>query len=343
MSKSISIPSWTLALSIPLLIILVSFFIVQSSHFANHADMLSLGVTLDLVLMAPLAYFFLIRKASNVPKITVFPIFMLCTLAATYILPVHHHFYLSQFKTWVLPVAELGLISFIIFRIWQLRKKYQAQRTQTLDFYMAFQSAAREILPTKVASFLAMEIAAFYYGFIDWNKRTLKAGEYSYHKNSGSIPLLAVFIFLILIETLALHLLIHFLWSETIAWILTILSLYTALQMFGIVRSMPKRPFTLNKHELHLRYGIINEVIIPLEAIQKIEPSSMSQEFDEETRQLSFLGSLEGHNILLELKEPNTLHGIYGMKNTFTTLAFFVDEKEKFLKEVQAAIHPNEG
>ena len=181
------------------------------------------------------------------------------------------------------------------------------------------------------------EIAVFYYGFIYWKKRKLKENEFSYHKDSGTIALLIAIIFIVAIETVVFHILLTK-WSSIAAWILTFLSIYSGIQIFGFLKSMIKRPITIENDKLYLRYGIMNEATIDLKDIDTIEVSSKDIELNKETRKLSFLGELESHNIVIRLKEDNTLIGLYGMKRKFKNLVFFVDDKIEFRNRINNAL-----
>jgi hypothetical protein len=101
-------------------------------------------------------------------------------------------------------------------------------------------------------------------------KRELKENEFSYHKDSGTITLLIAIIFIVAIETLVLHILLTK-WSSLVAWILTFLSIYSGIQIFGFLKSMFKRPISIENNKLFLRYGIMNETTIDLKNIDNIE------------------------------------------------------------------------
>ena len=60
-------------------------------------------------------------------------------------------------------------------------------------------TAALEVLPCKLASFLAIEVSTFYYGFFLWKKKNLMPNEYSTHKESGVVAILAIVIVMIMI------------------------------------------------------------------------------------------------------------------------------------------------
>ena len=183
----------------------------------------------------------------------------------------------------------------------------------------------------------ASEIAVLYYGFINWKTREVSENEFTYHKNSGTPVLLVGFIMVIGIETYAFHSLLAR-WSIVAAWILTALSIYTAIQVFGFAKSLSKRPISVNKNSLTLKYGILNEVDIPFSDIDKVELSGKTLEKDELTKTLSPLGELESHNIIIHLNKENELVGLYGMKKKFNMIGLYIDEPKEFNKRMENAL-----
>ncbi len=178
---------------------------------------------------------------------------------------------------------------------------------------------------------LATEISVIYYGFLAWKKRKLKENEFSYHKNSTSVSILLGFILVILIETIAVHTLAEK-WSVIVVWILTVLSAYTCLQLFSLMRSLSKIPTkidTVNK-VLTLRYGFFCEAIIPFEKIKGIELTERGLRTDKSIVAFSVLGSLDAHNVVLNLKEKAVFKSFYGIQKTYTSLAFYIDDKHQF-------------
>lgn len=325
---------------IPLLLIGFMIILAGSSVFQAYPEALSTGITLDLVFTVPVLYFLLIRK-KEIPKITIVPFFILGIVTASLIIPEDHQLYLSQVKQWVLPLVEITVFFVVIFKVTKTVKSYKKQKNKTPDFYTALKQAASEVLPARVSPAFATEIAMFYYGFFNWKKRKLNTNEFSYHKNSGTIGLLSVIIFLVLIETLIAHILLER-WSPTIAWILSALSIYTSLQIFGIIRSMSKRPIAIEDGKLKLRYGLFSESVIPLADIEYIESSSRTMEFKNGTRSLSPLKEIEGHNIIVNLKREQTISSLYGFKKTYKTIVLYVDEQARFKTILENALQHNE-
>lgn len=311
-------------------------FIAKSSVFATNPNNLSTGITFDLLLTVPIVYFLLIRKTS-IPKTTVVPFLILGMVICSIILPNENQYYLDIFKTWIFPVIEISIVSYVIYKISKAVKRFKLHKNESFDFFTTLKSTCHEILPKSVVIPVVTEIAVFYYGFINWKKRRLNKNEFSYHKDSGTVTLLVAIIFIVAIETVVLHILLSK-WSNLTAWVLTFLSIYSGIQLIGFIKSMYKRPISIENNKLFLRYGIMNETTINLANIDSIEISSKDIELNKETRKLSFLGELESHNVVIRLKKENTLIGLYGIKRKYKNLALHVDKKIEFKDRVNNAL-----
>ncbi|PKB43046.1 hypothetical protein AX016_1228 [Cellulophaga sp. RHA19] len=336
MNKTINIQKNLIIFGIPLLIISLMVFITKSSLFTINPESLSFGITFDLLLTVPFIYFLLIRK-TKIPKTTVLPFLILGIVICSIILPSENQQYLRLFKTWILPVIEISVLSYVIYNVRKGIKSYKQKKEFSFDFFTTLKQTCYEILPKNVVIPVVTEIAVLYYGFIYWKKRKLKENEFSYHKDSGTIALLVVIIFIIAIETIVLHILLTE-WSSLVAWILTFVSIYSGVQLFGFLKSMLKRPITIEKDKLFLRYGIMNETTIDIRNIDNIEVSSKDIETNKETLKFSFLGELESHNIIIHLKEENELIGLYGIKKSYKNLALYVDNKVEFKNRINNAL-----
>lgn len=336
MNKTINLQKNLIIFGMPLLIIGLMIFIAKSSIFRLNQDGLAIGITFDLLLTVPFVYFLLIRK-TTIPKTTIVPFIVFGMVICSMILPSENQQYLNFFKTWIFPILELSILSFVIYKVRKGIKRYKQKKGLSFDFFTTLKNTCYEILPKPAVIPVVTEIAVFYYGFIYWKKRALNDNEFSYHKNSGSISLLIAIIFIVAIETVVLHILLAK-WSHTAAWILTCLSIYSGTQIFGFLKSMIKRPISIEDNKLYLRYGIMSESTIDLKKIASIEISSKDIEKDEETRKLSFLGELESHNIIIKLKTEHTLIGLYGVKRNFKVLALHVDDKVKFKNCINDAL-----
>lgn len=336
MNRTLNFQKNLTILGIPLMLIGMMILLAKSSFFPSNPDSLSIGITFDLLITVPLVYFLLIRKTS-IPRTTIIPLLIIGMVVGSIVLPAQNQYYLELFKTWVFPIVEISIISFVIYKVSQAIKGYKTNQNPSVDFYTTLKNTCYEILPKSAVVPVVTEIAVFYYGFIHWKKRTLNENEFSYHRESGTVSLLFAIIFIVSIETYVIHILLMK-WSELAAWILTFLSIYSGFQLFGFLKSMYKRPISIENGKLFLRYGIMNETTIDIANIDSIELSSKDIELNKETRKLSFLGELESHNVIIRLKEENTLTGLYGIKRNYTNLAFHVDDKIKFADKINNAL-----
>lgn len=343
MGKFLHIQKGVLIIGSLLIIFSAMVLIANSPYFDKHTNLLSLGITVDLILTAPLVYFLFIRKTS-IPKTTVIPLVLLGTFFCSLILPAKNQYYLEVFKTWGLPLIELSVLVLVTHKLIKTRKAFLKEETETFDFFTNLKSACAEILPKSLVIPMATEIGVFYYGFLNWKNVKLKANEFTYHKESGTIALLFGIILIVSAETIGLHYLLMK-WNAVVAWIFTGLSVYSGIQIFGFLRSMTKRPILIENNKLFLRYGIMNETIIDINEIDSVEVTSRDIELNEGLRKLSFLGELESHNVIIHLKKENTIMGLYGIKRSYKSIACFIDHKETFklyVENVQGVLKQTE-
>lgn len=337
MNSSFLLRHRIIPIAFPVLIILTMIFLAKSSWLQENSNPLSFAITFDLLITSPLIYLLLIRK-TDIPKLTVVPFFGIGIVVATLILPASNQHFLDLAKLWLVPVVEVTILSIVIYKVRKAVLFYKKSKSKSLDFFTEFKNACGEILPPKSVVFFVNEIAVFYYGFFSWKNPSLKKNEFTYHKNSGTIALLIAVMMIVGIETTATHFLLRESY-HTLAWILTILSIYSAIQVFGILRSMMRRRILIDEGNLYLRYGILSETTIKLSEIQSIELTTKPIEFTNTIRKLSPLGDLESHNVVIKLKNENTLSGFYGKKRTFQSIAFFVDNKNEFITAIESDLN----
>lgn len=324
-----------LALSITVLL-LASLAFVSKTSFSNSTHFLS-ALTVDFALVIPFIYFLLIRK-SNIPKTTVVPIFIIGLVVASYVIPKQNQTVLSLIKTWILPIVEISVFTYVFIKVRKLILKFKKTKQDNLDFYDALKQTTKQLLPSLPGNLLAMEVSVLYYGVFKWKKNILKPNQFTYHKNSGTPTLLGALIFLIAVETVSIHLLLMK-WSMIAAIIALILSVYSGFQILGFLKSLLYRPINLTNDTLYLKYGILAETTISTKNIESISHFTKDLEKDSEIKKLSPLGGLESHNLLIQLKEPEQFFGLYGTKKEYQSIVLFVDEKTKFKCAIESLIH----
>lgn len=335
MHKTITLHWYLISLGTPLALFGVLVFLMRSSFLPGN-ELMNFAITADLVFTVPLVYILLIRK-TRIPNTTVVPVMIAGLVIGTYFLPDESQDYLNIFRTWGLPLIELAVVTFVIIKVHSAIKKYKSISSSVPDFYSAVKSTCLELFPGKLAMPFATEVAVVYYGFIQWRSKEIKENEFTYHKKSGTPALLGAVILIIGIETPVLHLLLAR-WSVMAAWIISGISIYTAIQVLGFLKSFFIRPILVGENSVFFRYGILNEAEVPFSDIENIE---LTQKIPDEAglvRKLSPLGDLESHNVIIKLRREHELAGIYGIKKTFKILCLHVDEPHAFQERMHDAL-----
>lgn len=324
-----------LHIGFPLLIASSLWLLVQSSWFHSFPAELSAAITLDFLLTIPIVYFLLIRKTS-VNKLSVLSVAVLGLLAAGIILPENQQGLLQNIRPIVIPLIELTVFTIIGIKVRQIILAARSHPDPTLDFFDLTQQAVKSVMPGRISGMMITEIGSIYYGLFHWKKRELEEHEFSYHSKSGILYTLFAIVFIVMVELFIAHILLVR-WNPTVAWVLTALSAYSGLQLFALGKSIKRRPIKLDVATgmLRLRYGFFREADIPLDEIRSIEMTTRLDEDDETMGRFSALGFIDSHNLMLHLRRPATLSGIYGMTKSYKSVAIFVDQKAEFVQKIE--------
>lgn len=325
-----------LAYGAPASVILVSVALAMSPLLDKQPE-LAIGITYDLTLTAPILYFLLVRK-SKISNLTVVPIFVLGIILATLLLPAQQQTQLDYIKTYVFPVVELTVLTLVGTKIYRGVRSFRTHADTSSDFYSVIKKSTTDVLgETRVASLFSTEIAALYYAFFSWKRREPADNEFTGYKESGSVALFCALLGVVLIETFVLHILLVT-WSPAVAWVVTILSLYSAVQIIGHVKAMSQRYGKIEGQKLVLKYGLFGDVLVDLRDIERVEKSGEAFEGDErKVERLSLLQQLEMHNVVLYFKKPQLIESAYGIKKTCDILLLHVDAADVFVRRLSPA------
>lgn len=94
--------------------------------------------------------------------------------------------------------------------------------------------------------------------------------HFFYHQKDGTQSNLLGFILVIIIEMPLLHLLLHFIWSPVAANVVTGFTLVSLLFFIAEYRAVSRRPISLSAGTLTIRYGLYQQLVVPLQAIADI-------------------------------------------------------------------------
>ena len=333
-------PDWKLAIGIPFLIFLSCLLITSSSKFTANNLLLSNAILADLLITAPLIYFLAIRK-SNVSNLTVSRVFIAGLLMAGLIIPSHSNPILQIIKTWISPVIE-GFVIFVIFKkFYTVSKNAKAKNDNKIDFLMHCRSIMFQLLGNeKVANIVSSEIAVIYYAFLGISDKSIDyKTKFTSYKENGLPIVLGAILSIFLIETTGMHFLLS-LWNNTIAWMLTGLSLYTCLQLFAHIRALKARPIVIHSNSFEVHNGLAGDAFIQLDNIERIELST-KKPLDRTSIKISLLKGMENHNIVVYLKNSIEVTKIFGIKKQTDTVLFYVDKPKEFINTLTTLLTKN--
>ncbi|WP_300418217.1 hypothetical protein [uncultured Pseudoalteromonas sp.] len=109
------------------------------------------------------------------------------------------------------------------------------------------------------------------------------------------------FIFIILLELPMMHFFIHFVWSSTAANIITGLTIFSLLFFIAEYRAVAKRPVSISKSQLIIRYGLYPAYNIALKNIKSID---LNTDFIARARSIKRYNYSGYPNIKIKLNEP---------------------------------------
>ena len=306
--------------------------ITLTSKFKEYPDKFSIAITLDLLVTAPVVYFFLIRKTS-VSKFTVLRVFMIGVFIATILLSNINSPVFSFVKTWIAPAAEASLIGYIIWKFYTANIAWKNTHQEKPDFLIY----CREILRTvfgneKLASALASEVSVFYYIFSRKDKDINSKTNFSSYKENGIVPILYTILGVLTIETSGMHFL-FLMWSKTAAWILTGLSLYTCLQLLAHIRAMSSRSHVISSSKILFRSGLLGgDALVSIDNISQVEIIKSSIPLDNAVK-LTLL-KFEKPNVAIYFKEPVEVVKAFGIKKYTKTLLVRIDNAKEFVNMI---------
>jgi hypothetical protein len=307
--------------------------VVQTSGFQQNPDLLSFAVTFDLTIGIPLAYYLIISRKLNVTLASALVVFLACTGLAGLILPAANHTYLHLVEK-ALIVTEGGLLVYGVVQVRKVVRAYRATAQGRADFLLNLRDALAGIIGAPVVlGIVVNEISTVLYGLLFWlGGKEVLPGQQSFttHRESGYVAVWAVLLFVLLIETVGLHFLL-LRWSPVAAFVATGLSIYSLVFFVADLASMVKRPIVFHHDQLLFRIGIRWNATIVRHDIRRL---TLIRDFDKAKEKETLLCAPANiPNLLLELHEPVTVTGFFGIRRQHARIAFHADDPSGLIRE----------
>lgn len=181
------------------------------------------------------------------------------------------------------------------------------------------------------------EIRLWYYCLYVWFKPPKIDADvsYTYHKTSMIKVLIIFGCIMLLIDVSVLHLLIS-LFSKTLAWIITISSIYLMFQLVAFYNSCRYEPHMVTDKVIILRLGFYSRTEFSPDQIDVFRhaPKNISDE-DKTKDTFNCVLSLDSPQYELVLKEPHWKTYMLGGKEQITKIWIKLDDPDAF----QDAVH----
>jgi hypothetical protein len=283
----------------------------------------------NLLITVPLAYYLLAVRRAGWPARTLIPLFLFSLTGAALVLPDQREM-LKRLSEILSAPAEIGLVAWIAVRT--VRSLRSTKGPGADDMLERLRTVAQEVLPMRrVAEAIAFEMAVLYYAvFGGWRRRSPSASAaqvFTYHRTSGYGALVFALLMVTAAETIPIHILVTR-WSHTGAWLLTALSVYGLFWFVADYRATRLRPIVLDSDTLVVRTGLRWTVRIPRAHIAAVHTKAPKAE-----RVLRTALPMT-KPLWIELTEPVTAQGPYGIERQARWVSVAVDEAEEFRKSV---------
>jgi len=177
----------------------------------------------------------------------------------------------------------------------------------------------------RIARILATEGAMLYYSILAWGappRREGGARAFTYHVSCSYGAIVGVFTFLIVMATGLAHLLL-WLWKPWLAWVVSGVSLYSALFLLADFNAARRRPILVDGRVLNLRVGLRWRAEIPLEEIDAVEEPGPEAPSGHDVLKAHLVGQ---PNLILKLRAASEAIGWYGRTRKFQTATLSVDD-----------------
>ena len=158
---------------------------------------------------------------------------------------------------------------------------------------------------------------------VGWRK---PAPAFTVHRTNGWNLYAGVFVFLILVETVPVHIALASFVSVTAAWIASVMSIYSALWVIGDALALRHGGLVIRGDELRITIGTRWRTTVPLTDVIALEPAGPAD------LDLSILGA----NAVLRLRHPARVEGLFGRVRHASTIGLSVDDLPRFTVAIAA-------
>jgi len=298
------------------------------------AAALAAGITLDLAVVVPVLWYFVVVRRAAAPWPTIVPVVLASLFAASRIVPPAYHGTLTVLELAIVP-AELALLGYVGWKAAGALRRARRSARAAADPFTALHAAAREVVPQpRLAAIAADEMSVVYGGLLSWGAKPPAGPQwFTAYRQNAWVSVVVGLMFVFAAELFPVHLLVAR-WSDVGAWIMTALSVYGGLWFLADLQAMRLRPTRLDDDRLDVRVGLRWEVGVPIANLARIEripagvdPPPRTREERRRTLKAVPVGD-PTHRLTLHV--PAIARGLYGFTKDVDAIDLVVDEPARF-------------
>ncbi|MFF2483879.1 hypothetical protein [Paenibacillus sp. NPDC058071] len=321
-----------------------------TARIAPQDRLLAYAVLFDFVVVIPFCYWLLVIRNSGKKLKSLLPFPLLGAIAAWFALPASVKS-MAWDVIWPVELAivaiEASLIYIEIRLLIAIVKQIKERKRTEPDTVEAIRHVCKDRLgDRRIGSFIAHDVAMFYYFFFSWGKRKRdkalaieNANVYTYHRETNQVLLAAFVTKLIVLESVVVHLLLA-MWSPLVAWIVTISELWLLILLWADTRAAVMQPIRIGKEGIRLRYGLRLQADFRWENLLSVDWAKSGYELTGEEKRQAASPAVGTPNVRLALKSEQRVDGFFfqPMRTSLIYLAIdrpsdFVAEANRFLNE----------
>jgi len=276
------------------------------------------GASFDVVVVVSALYYWMLVRPGMRSLGSMFAIALAGVLHATYFYP-----NANLIRAILAGLCEAGLIGFVIVHVRRNMRRKTSGDTDPLEAITAAVASVAAV--PAVANLISAEFSVVYYGLLSWRAKPHVASgarPFSIYRRVGQADLFAALPILCVLEMAPVHFVLRH-WSPALAWIATIVSLYTVIWLIGLARAFRLRPALVGHDYLHLRYGLLFQLRVPQKMIARVRRA-------EERDKRSAVPRKSQPTVCIELVQPMDAKGAFGIRKRVHAVALTPDDKEAF-------------
>lgn len=297
----------------------------------RRVDLPDWTLLLDFSLSLPLLHYFLFRPSLKQWLLRWIQLTGLGILLGSFIIPESSRIIWPWLEiarnamVGLMVPIEFALIALLGYGTWKLMKLGD-------DIDTALQAGIENKLGKSISTqLLVWEARIWLYAlFKPKSPRYAGSRHFSYAKQNGNASNQLGFILAILFELPLGHLLLHFMWSPTAAWVASVLSVWGLLYLVAEYHATLLRPVSIDSEKLIIRCGVLSvDAAIPWHRIQSVEKCAQPVRRQPGVRRYKQLGEF---NIVIRLQSNVMLPDLFGREQAVAKVCLGLDDPDGFIR-----------